>query len=151
VSEQAPQEVQPVFAIEKLYVKDMSLEIPHAPAIFLEREAPEVTVQLHNTSSQVSEGVFEAVVTVTVTAKLKDKTVFLAEAAQAGVFQIANVPAEHLDPLLGITCPNIIFPYLRETISDMVTRAGFPPVLLNPVNFEAIYQPHAEAQGQPVQ
>lgn len=157
MSEQAQQEAQqqPVFSIEKLYVKDMSLEIPHAPAIFLEREAPEVEVQLHNSSSQVSDGVFESVITVTVTAKLKDKTMFLAEAAQAGIFQIRNVPQEHLGPLLGITCPNIVFPYVRETISDMVTRAGFPPVMLNPVNFESIYQQQAEAQaqaqGQPVQ
>ena len=132
---------QPTFSIEKIYVKDLSLEIPHAPKIFMQRETPQIDVQLHNQGGMVDEGVYETVLTVTVTAKLaEDKTLFLVEVAQAGIFQIHNIPQADLEPILGITCPNILFPYVRETISDMVSRAGFPPVLLNPVNFELMYQ-----------
>jgi preprotein translocase subunit SecB len=133
-------ENQPLFSIEKLYTKDASLEIPHAPAIFLERDAPQIDVQLHNSSGPINEGHYEAVLTVTVTAKIGDKTLFLTEVAQAGIFQIRNVPEADLPQILGIACPNIIFPYAREVVSDLITRAGFPPVLLNPVNFEAMYQ-----------
>ena len=132
---------QPTFSIEKIYVKDLSLEIPHAPKVFMQRETPQIDVQLHNQGGKVDEGVYEIVLTVTVTAKLaEDKTLFLVEVAQAGIFQIRNIPEADLEPILGITCPNILFPYVRETISDMVSRAGFPPVLLNPVNFELMYQ-----------
>lgn len=132
---------QPVFSIEKIYVKDLSLEIPHAPQIFMQRETPKVDVQLHNKGEMVEEGIYETVLTVTVTAKLADdRTLFLVEAAQAGIFQIRDVPAEDMEPILGITCPNILFPYVREVISDLVSRAGFPPVLLNPVNFDLMYQ-----------
>ena len=141
---------QPVFSIEKIYVKDLSLEVPNAPQIFLEREAPQIDVQLHTTSGVVSEGVYETVLTVTITAKLQEKTMFLVEAVQAGIFQIRNVPAQEIDPVLGIACPNILFPYLREVVSDVVTRAGFPPVLLNPVNFEAIYQKQLQQKQQEV-
>ncbi len=142
-------EQQPVFNIEKIYVKDLSLEIPHAPAIFLEREQPQIDMQLHNEATKIDEGYFEASITITVTAKLGDKTMFLAEATQAGIFQIRNVPAEDMDPVLGIGCPNILFPYVRETISDMVNRSGFPPVILSPINFEALYaQKQAADAGQ---
>ncbi len=135
------QEQQAVFSIEKIYVKDLSLEIPHAPQVFLVRETPQVEVQLHHQGGIMEEGVYEVVLTVTVTAKLpEDKTLFLVEAAQAGIFQIRNIPQEDLEPILGITGPNILFPYVREVISDMVSRAGFPPVLLNPVNFDVLYQ-----------
>jgi preprotein translocase subunit SecB len=139
----------PMFTIEKIYVKDLSLEIPNAPQVFLQREAPQVDVQLHTQSDRMDEGYYQTLLTVTVTAKLPDgKTMFLAEAGQAGIFQIRNVPQADLDPVLGITCPNILFPYVRETISDMVSRAGFPPVILNPVNFEALYQQQAAAQAE---
>ena len=131
---------QPIFSIEKLYVKDLSLEIPGAPGIFLEHETPQVDVQLHTQGRPLDEGVYEVVLTVTVTAKVKDKTMFLVEAGQAGIFQIRNVPQQELEPILGVLCPNILFPYARETISNVVTRAGFPPVILNPMNFEALYQ-----------
>ncbi len=137
----------PVFSIEKVYVKDLSLEIPNAPQVFLEREAPSVDIQLHHNSTNVDEGVYQTVLTVTVTAKAKDKTLFLVEAAQAGIFVARNIPPQELDAVLGIACPNILFPYVREVISDVVSRAGFPPVILAPVNFEAIYsQQRAEAQ-----
>lgn len=130
---------QPVFGIEKIYVKDLSLEIPNAPKIFLERETPEVNIQLHSKGERIDEGMYEVLLTVTVTAKVKEKTMFLVEVRQAGIFQIRNVPEAELDPVLGIACPNILFPYLRETVSDVVTRAGFHAVILSPVNFEALY------------
>lgn len=130
---------QPVFGIEKIYVKDLSLEIPNAPRIFLERETPEVNIQLHTKAERIDEGMYEVLLTVTVTAKVKEKTMFLVEVRQAGIFQIRNVPEAEMDPVLGIACPNILFPYLRETVSDIVTRAGFHAVILSPVNFEALY------------
>ena len=135
-----PQNNQPVFSIEKVYVKDLSLEIPNAPQVFLERDAPMVDIQLHHNSTGVEQGVYETVLTVTVTAKANDKTMFLVEVAQAGIFVVRNVPAQELEAILGVACPNILFPYVREVISDVVVRAGFPPVILSPVNFEAIYQ-----------
>ncbi len=137
---------QPVFSIEKIYVKDISLEIPNAPQVFLEREAPQVDIQLHHNSSSVDEGVYQTTLTVTVTAKAKDKTMFLVEAGQAGIFVIRNIAPPELDAILGIACPNILFPYVREIVSDITMRAGFPPVVLNPVNFEAIYQSQRESQ-----
>jgi preprotein translocase subunit SecB len=140
---------QPVFSIEKVYVKDLSLEVPNAPQVFLEREAPTVDIQLHHNSTRVEEGVYQTVLTVTVTAKVKDKTMFLVEAAQAGIFVARNIPSQELEPVLAIACPNILFPYVREVISEAVVRAGFPPVILNPVNFEAIYQ--SQRDGQPAQ
>lgn len=137
---------QPAFSIEKIYVKDVSLEIPNAPQVFLQRETPEVGIELHNAAAAIGEGVFEAVITVTVTSKIEDKTVFLVEVAQAGIFQIHNVPNEAIEGILGVTCPNILFPYAREAVSDLVTRAGFPPVLLNPINFEALYLQQKQQQ-----
>ncbi len=139
---------QPLFSIEKLYVKDISLEIPNAPQVFLEREAPQVDIQLHHESQQVDEGVYQTLLTVTVTAKIKDKTLFLVEAGQAGIFVIRNVPAADMEPILGIACPNILYPYVREVISDVVSRAGFPPVVLNPVNFESLYAAQKQAQAE---
>lgn len=140
---------QPIFGIEKIYVKDLSLEIPHAPQIFLANEQPQVDVQLHHDGAQVGDGMYQVVLTVTVTAKTGDKTLFLVEAAQAGIFQIRNVPEADFEPLLATACPNILFPYVRETVSDVINRAGFPPVILAPVNFEAIYlQRLQQAQQQ---
>ena len=132
---------QPVFSIEKLYVKDLSLEVPGAPQIFLEREAPQINVQLRTSGQAVEDGVYEVTLTVTVTAKSgEDRNLFLVEVAQAGIFQIRNIPEGDLEPVMMIGCPNILFPYAREAVSDAVTRAGFQPVLLSPVNFETLYQ-----------
>jgi preprotein translocase subunit SecB len=139
---------QPVFTIEKLFVKDLSVEVPNAPKIYLERDTPQVEIQMNTSANPIDEGYFEVVVSVTVTAKLAEKTVFLVEASQGGVFQIRNLTQEDLEPVLGITCPNILYPYAREVISDAVVRAGFAPVLLNPVNFEAIFQAQREASAQ---
>ena len=135
----AEQDAQPGFGIEKLYVKDASIEVPNAPQIFTERTAPQVNVELGNSAQKLDEGIFEVAIKVTVTAKIGDKIAFLVEATQAGIFAIRNVPAENLEPILAVTCPNILFPYAREAVSDMVTRAGFAAVLLNPINFEALY------------
>ena len=146
--ENSEQDQQPAFGIEKIYLKDLSLEIPNAPQIFIQREAPQVSIELGNTTSMIEEGVFEVVITVTVTSKIEDKTVFLVEVAQAGIFQVRNVPAENLEMIAGVTCPNILFPYARQTVSDLVTRAGFPPVLLNPINFEALYAQQKQQQAQ---
>lgn len=149
MSEQQAQ--QPVFTIEKIYVKDLSVEVPNAPAIFLEREAPKIDVQLNTESGPVGQDIYQVIVTVTVSASVGERTMFLVEAAQGGVFRIAGVPAEQVELVLGITCPNLLFPYVRETISDAVSRAGFPPLYLNPINFEAVYaqrmQQAAQAQG----
>ncbi len=132
---------QPVFTIEKLYVKDLSLEVPTAPRIFLERENPEINIQLRTEGNAVDEGIFEVVVAVTVTSKLPDgRNLFLVEVSQAGIFQIRNVPQEDLEPIMMIGCANILYPYVREAVSDAVGRAGFPPVMLAPVNFEGLYQ-----------
>jgi preprotein translocase subunit SecB len=139
---------QPLFSIEKVYVKDLSLEVPNAPRIYLERETPQINVQLRTDGSGVEDGVYEVTLTVTVSASLpEDKTVFLVEVAQCGVFQIRNVPQDELEPIMMIGCPNILFPYAREAVSDAVTRAGFQPVVLAPVNFEALYQAQREHQA----
>jgi preprotein translocase subunit SecB len=132
---------QPLFGIEKVYLKDLSLELPNAPNVFFEREAPQVEVNIHNEAAGLpQDGLYHVVLTVTVTAKIQDKTVFLVEAAQAGIFQIRNIPAGDLDAVLGTICPNTLLPYAREAISSTVQRAGFPPVTLQHMNFEAIYQ-----------
>ncbi|KXB31944.1 preprotein translocase subunit SecB [Dechloromonas denitrificans] len=141
------QNQQPVFAIEKLYVKDLSVEVPNAPEIFLEREAPQVEIQLNTGARGVGEGVFEVVLTVTVTAKFAEKTVFLVEVGQAGIFRIMNVPDEQIEPLVAVACPNILFPYAREAVSDAVTRAGFQAIVLQPVNFEAMYMQRMQEQA----
>jgi preprotein translocase subunit SecB len=130
---------QPVFSIQKVYVKDLSLEVPTGPKAFLEAGQPQFEVNLRNQSGRVNETLFEAAVKVTVTAKVNDKVLFLVEVEQGAIFQVANVPEADMGPLLGIACPNIIFPYARETIADLIMRAGFPPIHLAPVNFEAIY------------
>lgn len=142
----APQ--QPFFNIEKLYVRDLSLEIPHAPAIFLERDAPHIDLQLHSQGEPVGDELFEVTVTVTVTAKLKEKVLFLIEAKQAGIFRIRHIPQGELEQLLATVCPNLLYPYLREVVSDVSVRAGFTPVLLNPINFEALYHQQKQQQAQ---
>jgi preprotein translocase subunit SecB len=135
-------QVAPTFNIEKLYVKDLSLEVPHAPSIFLEREAPQIDLQLNTEYSAIDEGIYEVVITITLTAKLtsQDKVMFLIEAQQAGIFRMQNIPKEEMEGVLAVVCPNILYPYLREVITDTSVRAGFAPVLLNPVNFDALYQ-----------
>lgn len=140
-------EAQPTFQIEKIYVKDLSLEIPNAPQVFVQTEQPQLEVQINSEAAQFAEGMFEVTVSVTVTARAGERTVFLAEAVQAGIFAARNVPQADLEPLLGVACPNILYPYVRETISDLVTRGGFPPVLLAPVSFDALYAQRAQQES----
>ncbi len=137
---------QPSFQIEKVYVKDVSLEIPNAPQVFVEQVQPQLEVQINTAGGQFAEGYYEVSVTATVTAKAGERTLFLAEAVQAGIFSVRNVPEQELEPLLAIGCPTILFPYLRETISDLITRGGFPPVLLSPVSFEGLYMQRLQQQ-----
>lgn len=141
-------EQQPVFTIEKVYLKDLSLEIPNAPQVFTEREAPKVDINLHNEARSLDNGVYEIVLTATVTAKLQDKTVFLVEVAQAGIFQIRNVQQQELDLLINVACPTTLLPYARETVATILNRAGFPPVLLPHVGFENLYQQRLQEQQQ---
>ncbi len=144
----ADENQQPVFQIQRVYLKDLSLEQPNSPAIFLEQEAPNMEVAIDVGVEQLADGIFESTVTVTLTAKVKDRVAFLIEGKQAGIFEARNIPADQLDPLLGIGCPNIIYPYLRANIADMVTRAGFPPVHLSEINFEVFYQQRLQAMAQ---
>ena len=143
------QQAQPVFSIEKLYVKDMSLEVPHAPRIFLEQGEPNVDMRISTQSEKLEDGFYNVGVTVTVTAKLPDERVmFLNEVTQCGIFRLENIPEEDEQVLLAVACPNILFPYAREAVSSEVTRAGFPPVLLAPINFDAMYQQQQQEQQE---
>ena len=139
-----PQETNPVFNIQRMYLKDLSLEQPNSPAILLEQQQPQVDINLAISAETVAEGVYEVCVTATVTTKVQERTLFLIEAKQAGIFEIRNLPAEQMQAILGIACPGMVYPYLRAIVSDVCTRAGFPPVLLSEVNFQAMY----EAQQQ---
>lgn len=136
---------QPIFQIQRVYLKDLSLEQPNSPAIFLEQTQPTIEIALNVETEQLADGFFESSVTVTVTAKANDKVAFLVEGKQSGVFEVRNIPEGQLDPLLGIGCPNIVYPYLRANIADMITRAGFPPVHLAEINFEVFYKQRAQA------
>jgi preprotein translocase subunit SecB len=138
----------PVFQLQRVYLKDASLEMPNAPQIFLEAETPAVDVQLEVSNSIVIENVHEVVVRVTATAKTKDKVLFLVEGKQGGIFEMRNIPAEQMGPILGVVCPSIIYPYLRSNIADLITRTGLPPVHLAEVNFEAFYNQKAAALAQ---
>ena len=139
---------QPIFQIQRVYLKDLSLEQPNSPAIFLEQEAPAMEVSVDVGAEPLADGIFESTVTITVTAKIGEKVAFLVEGKQAGIFEVRNIPAEQLDPLLGIGCPNIVYPYLRANIADAITRAGFPPVHLAEINFEVFYQQRAQAMAE---
>jgi preprotein translocase subunit SecB len=134
------------FQIEKIYVKDLSLEIPSAPQVFMQAEQPQLEVQINNGATQFADGMFEVTISVTVTARAGERTIFLVEAVQAGIFAVRGVPEADLDPLLAIGCPTILYPYVRETVSDLVTRGGFPAVLLAPVSFEALYAQRMQQQ-----
>jgi preprotein translocase subunit SecB len=141
-------EQQPVFSIQKVYLKDLSLEIPNAPQVFTEQEAPTVDVNLHNEARPIDNGMYEVVLTATVTAKLREKTVFLVEVAQAGIFQIRGLPQQEFEAMVNVACPRTLLPYARETVSTILARAGFPPVLLPHVGFETIYQQRMQEKQQ---
>jgi preprotein translocase subunit SecB len=142
----------PVFQIQRIYLKDLSLEQPNSPQILLEQGQPQVEINLGVGADPISDGIFEVAVTATVTTKVNDRVLFLVEAKQGGIFEIRNIPEEQLKQIVGIACPGIVYPYLRAIVSDVCTRAGFPPVLLSEVNFQAMFeaqraQAAAQAQG----
>lgn len=140
----------PVFQIQRMYLKDLSLEQPNAPQILLEQQQPQVDINLTLSAENVTDGIYEVCVTATVNTKVGDKTLFLVEAKQAGIFEIRNVPQDQVEGILGIVCPQMVYPYLRAIVSDVCTRAGFPPVLLTEVNFQAMFeaqQAQRAAQG----
>jgi preprotein translocase subunit SecB len=141
---------QPTFQVEKLYVKDLSLEVPNAPQVFMQADSPQLEIQVRHESAPFADGLYDVVVTVTVTARAGEKTIFLAEVAQAGIFTARAIPQDDLEPLLAIGCPTILYPYAREAISDLVTRAGFPAVVLQPISFEQMYmERRQQAAGGP--
>ncbi len=144
----ADAQADPVFQIQRIYLKDVSLEQPNSPALLLDQSQPQVDIQLAVGSEQVAEGMFEATVLATVHTKIGDKTVFLVEAKQAGIFEIRNLPDEQMGQVLGMACPQILYPYLRGNVADVVQRAGFPPVHLAEINFQMLYQQQLEQQAQ---
>lgn len=145
----AAPEQQPVFMLQRCYLKDLSLEQPNAPKILLEQAQPTVDVQMNVESQAVVEGIFEVAITATITARVNDQTLFLVEGKQAGIFELRNIPQEHADLLLGIACPQTVYPYLRANLADAITRAGFPPVHLAEINFQAMYESQqAQKAGQ---
>ncbi len=131
---------EPVFQIQRVYLKEASLEQPNSPAILLEQDQPSVDIQLGVEANPVADGVYEVCVTATVQTKIKEKTVFLVEAKQAGIFEIRNLPQDQMGPIMGIACPQIVYPYLRSNVADLIQRAGFPPVHLAEINFQAMYE-----------
>ncbi len=136
----------PVFQIQRMYLKDLSLEIPHAPQIFLETAQPTVEVSLDTDTAQLSDGIYEVNVTVTVTTKAAEKVVFLTEVKEAGIFELRNIPPDQMEMVLNIVCPNTIYPYLRANVADVIQRAGFPPIHLAEINFEVLYQQKLASQ-----
>lgn len=139
---------QPLFQIQRMYLKDLSLEIPGAPRIFLEQQQPAVEVSLDTTQETLSDGIHEVTVTVTVTTRIGEKVLFLVEAREGGIFEIRNIPAEQMPIVLNVVCPNVIYPYLRANVADVIQRAGFPPIHLAEINFEALYQQKMAQQQQ---
>ena len=140
--------LEPVFQIQRVYLKDVSLEQPNSPEILLQQEQPSVDIQLGVETKPVADGLFEVTVTATVHTKIEEKTVFMVEAKQAGIFEVRNIDAEQLGSILGIACPQIVYPYLRGNVADVIQRAGFPPVHLAEINFQAMYQQQAEDASQ---
>jgi preprotein translocase subunit SecB len=140
---------EPVFQIQRVYLKESSLEQPNSPAILLEQEQPAVDIQLGVEGKPIADGVYEVIVTATVHTKIKYRTVFLVEARQSGIFEIRNLPEDQMGPVMGIACPQIVYPYLRGNVADLIQRAGFPPVHLSEINFQAMYeQQQAQQAGQ---
>lgn len=138
----------PVFQIQRVYLKDASLEQPNSPDILREQEQPTVDINLSVEATPVAEGIFEVAVTATIHTKIKDRTVFLVEAKQAGIFEIRNIPEDQMGPVMGIACPQIVYPYLRGNVADLITRAGFPPVHLAELNFQSMYEEQQQSQLQ---
>ena len=143
-NEEASENAEPHFSIEKIYLKDVSFESPAAPAVFTDDWSPEINMDLNSNGKSIDKNIFEVELSITVTAKNKDKTGFLVEIKQCGIFSISGMDEANLNGMLGSFCPNILFPYAREAISDLVSKGGFPQLLLAPVNFDAIYAQHLQ-------
>ena len=136
---------EPVFQIQRVYLKEASLEQPNSPAILLSQEQPSVDIQMGVQVTPVAEGVVEVAVAATVHTQIGEQTVFLAEVKQAGIFEIRHIPEEQMGPVMGIACPQIVYPYLRGNVADLIQRAGFPPVHLSEINFQSMY---VQQQGE---
>jgi len=145
------EQATPVFQIQRVYLKDLSLEQPNSPAILTSTEQPNVDIQLGVGMEQVADGIVEVTVTATITTKIEDKVVFLVEAKQAGIFEVRNLPEDQMGPVIGIACPQIIYPYLRGNVADVIQRAGFPPVHLAEINFQAMYEQQQQQAAGSVQ
>jgi preprotein translocase subunit SecB len=141
------QDTSPVFNIQRIYLKDLSLEQPNSPQILGEQVQPQVEINLGVSAEPFEDGLFEVSVTATVTARSGERTVFLIEAKQAGIFEIRNIPQDQIAPVIGVVCPQMVYPYLRATVSDICTRGGFPPILLTEVNFQAMFEAQQQAGG----
>lgn len=140
----------PQLEIQKIYLKDVSLETPNSPQVFTEQWQPETSVQVDHAATRLADDVYEAVLTLTVTAKLGEKTAYLAEIQQAGIFGVKGFTDEQVGQILNAFCPNTLFPFIREALASLISKGGFPPVLLNPINFDALYMQRLQAQaGQP--
>ena len=139
------------FALQKIYVKDVSFETPHSPEVFTQKWEPKMEFNLSSNAQQLQDGLFEVRLTVTLTAKLEDRTAYLVEVTQAGIFAATGFADQEYGPLLGSYCPNVLFPYAREAVSDLVVKGGFPPMLLAPVNFDALYMQHVQQAQQPAE
>jgi len=139
-ADQAQNPNVPVFNMQRVYLKDLSLEMPNAPNIFLEQEGPKVEVAINVGGQALADTVYESTITVTVTTRIGEKVLYLVEATQGGIFEISNVPAEQLDPLMGIVCPTMLYPYLRANNADAITRTSLPPLHLAEVNFQALFE-----------
>lgn len=141
-----------VFQIQRVYLKEVSLEQPNSPGILLEQASPSVDIQLGVEGTPIADGMYEVAVTATVHTKIEDKTVFLVEAKQAGIFEIRNLPEDQMGAIMGIACPQIIYPYLRSNVADIIQRGGFPPVHMSEINFQAMYeQQQAQQAAAPAQ
>lgn len=148
MAEDNAQAAERQFALQKIYVKDISFETPHSPEIFTQQWDPKMEFNLSSNARQLQQGVFEVNLTVTLTAKIEDKTAYLVEVCQAGIFGVGGFDEQELGHLLGSYCPNVLFPYAREAVSDLVMKGGFPPMLLAPVNFDALYVQHLQQLQQ---
>jgi preprotein translocase subunit SecB len=153
MSEQQAQTAQneqtPSFNLQRVYLKDLSVEMPNAPQTFLEQEAPTVSINVGVGGQRLADSVFEVTITVTVTTKIEEKVVYLVEATQGGIFELANMPTEQIDPILGIVCPTMLYPYLRSNVADAITRTSLPPLHLADINFQGLYEQRLAQQGQP--
>jgi preprotein translocase subunit SecB len=154
----AAEGVEPEFGIQRIYLRDLSFEAPKSPQVFLEEWKPEMDMDLQTKTNSLGDDVHEVILTVTVNVKLSDEVVFIIEVQEAGIFSIKNFPEDQLRPMLGSFCPNVLYPYAREVVTDTVVRGGFPQLYLSPVNFDALFQQHeaeqkasaTEAEGEKV-